>query len=63
MEIFRTLNKNIKDEDIDWLYGGAEFKITKKQIEALLNGQKLYGTINDEYAFTIELEKETLEIE
>lgn len=63
MKIFRILNKNIKHKDIDWLYGGAEFKITKKQIEALLNGQKLYGTINDEYAFTIELEKETLEIE
>lgn len=63
METFRILNKNIKDEDIDWLYGGGEFKITKKQIEALLNGQKLYGTVNEEYAFTIELEKETLEIE
>lgn len=50
------LDKNVKDEDIDWLYGGNEFIITKEEIEALLNGQKLYCTINCEYAFTIELE-------
>ena len=58
MKSFEILDKDIKDEDIDWLYGGEDFKITKEQIEALLNGQKLYGTINDEYAFTINLEKE-----
>ncbi len=58
MRGFEILDKDIKDEDINWLYGGGDFKITKEQIEALLNGQKLYGTINDEYAFTIELEKE-----
>lgn len=58
MKFFEILDKDIKDEDIDWLYGGGEFIITKEQIEALLNGQKLYGTVNDEYAFTIELEKE-----
>lgn len=58
MKDFEILDKDIKDEDIDWLYGGGEFIITKEQIEALLNGQKLYGTVNDEYAFTIELEKE-----
>lgn len=47
----------LKDgQKIDWVYGGGEFIITKEEIEALLNGQKLYGTINDEYAFTIELE-------
>ena len=63
MKMFRILKKNTKDKNIDWLYGGEEFKITKKQIKALLNGQKLYGTINGEYAFTIELEKETQEIE
>ena len=53
----KILDKNIKDEDIDWLYGGKEFIVTKEEIEALLNGQKLYGTINEEYAFTIELER------
>lgn len=58
MKDFEILDKDIKDEDIDWLYGGGEFEMTKEQIEALLNGQKLYGTVNDEYAFTIELEKE-----
>ncbi len=58
MKFFEILDKDIKDEDIDWLYGGGEFKITKEQIKVLLNGQKLYGTVNDEYAFTIELEKE-----
>ncbi len=60
MKVIEILDKDIKDEDIDWLYGGGEFIITKEQIEALLNGQKLYGTVNDEYAFTIELEKEVL---
>ena len=60
MKDFEILDKDIKDEDIDWLYGGEEFKITKEQIKALLNGQKLYGTVNDEYAFTIELKKEVL---
>ena len=58
MKNFEILDKDIKDKDVDWLYGGKKFKITKEQIKALLNGQKLYGTVNDEYAFTIELEKE-----
>ena len=58
MKKLKILKKNIKDEKIDWLYGGAEFKITKKQIKALLEGRKLYGTISDEYALTIELEKQ-----
>ncbi len=49
--------KILKDgQKIDWLYGGEEYKITKKEIEALLKGKKLYGTVNDEYAFTIKLE-------
>lgn len=49
--------KILKDgQEIDWLYGGGEYKITKKEIEALLKGKKLYGTVNDEYAFTIKLE-------
>lgn len=58
MKYFEILDKDTKDEDIDWLYGGGEFIVNKEDIEALLNGQKLYGTVNDEYAFTIELEKE-----
>ena len=55
---FEILDKDIKDEKINWLWGGQEYIITKEDIKALLNGQKIYGTINDEYAFTIELEKE-----
>ena len=31
---------------------------TKEDIEALLNGKKIYAICYDEYAFTIELEKE-----
>lgn len=58
MEDFEILDKDIKDEDIEWLWGGTEYIITKEDIEALLNGQKIYTTCNDEYAFTIELEKE-----
>jgi hypothetical protein len=59
MKDFKILDKNVKKEDIEWLYGGEEFKITNKQIKELLNGNKLYATINDEYAFTINLECET----
>lgn len=56
---FEILDKDIKDEEIDWLYwGGKKFKITKEDIEALLNGQKIYASVNNEYAFTIELKKE-----
>ena len=58
MKDFEILDKDIKDEDIEWLWGGTEYIITKEDIEALLNGQKIYTTCNDEYAFTIELEKE-----
>ena len=52
---FLILTEDTKEEDIDWLYGGHEFIITKEHIEALLSGKKIYNTINDEYAFTIEL--------
>lgn len=55
---FLILAKDTKEQEIDWLYGGKEYKITKKHIEALLEGKKIYNTINDEYAFTIELDKE-----
>ena len=55
---FEILDKDIKDEDIEWLWGGTKYIITKEDIEALLNGKKIYATCNDEYAFTIELEKE-----
>lgn len=56
-EEFEILDKNTNEEEINWLYGGKEYYITKEQIKALLNGNKLYATINEEYAFTIELEK------
>lgn len=55
MSDFEILEKNEKVSYEDMLYGFAEYTITKEDIEALLKGQKLYGTINDEYAFTIEL--------
>lgn len=52
---FEILDKDTKDEDISWLWGGTKYFISKETIEALLNGNKIYNTINDEYAFTIEL--------
>ena len=59
MNKFEILDKNVPREDINWLYSGEEYIITKEDIEALLKGNKLYGQINHEYAFTIELgEKE-----
>lgn len=54
-EIFKILEKDIGDDEIDWLYGGSAYYISNEQIEALKQGKKLYNTINDEYAFTIEL--------
>ena len=56
-EEFETLDKDTKEEDINWLYGGQQYYITKEQIEALLKGKKLYATINYEYAFTIEIKE------
>ena len=53
---FEILDKNIKDEEINWMWGGMKYKITKEDIEALLDGKRIYAVINDEYAFTIELE-------
>ena len=55
MKKFEILDKNVPKEDINWLYSGEEYIITKEDIEALLKGNKLYGQINHEYAFTIEL--------
>ena len=45
-----------KGEEVSSCYGLESFHITKKEIEALLAGKKLYSTVNcDEYAITIEL--------
>ena len=57
-EKFIILEKDISDDEIDWLYGGSTYYITNEQIEALRQGKKLYNTVNDEYAFTIELKEE-----
>ena len=46
MSDFETLEKNEEVSDEDMLYGFQEYTITKEDIEALLKGQKLYGTIN-----------------
>ena len=43
-------------EDFDKLYGWQNYILTKKEIQALLDGKTLYTDINDEYAITIELE-------
>lgn len=46
-----------KREKVDPCYGLDEFSINKEDIEALLNGKKLYTQVNDgEYAITIILE-------
>ena len=45
-----------KGEEVSPCYGLESFHITKKEIDALLAGKKLYSTVNcDEYAITIEL--------
>ena len=46
-----------KRKKVDPCYGLDEFSISKEDIEALLNGGKLYTQVNDgEYAVTIILE-------
>ena len=53
MSDFEIKNKNAK---VCPCYGLEEYKITKKDIAALLSGKKLYTTIQaDEYAITIEM--------
>ena len=37
------------------LYGSATYEITKKDLEALLNGKQLATDINDEYSIFIVL--------
>lgn len=55
MSDFEILEKDTKKENINWMWGGWEYTITKEDIEALLEGKKLYAIIGDEYAITIEL--------
>ena len=53
MSDFEIKNKNAK---VCPCYGLEEYRITKKDIAALLSGKKLYTTIQaDEYAITIEM--------
>lgn len=40
------------------LYGMEKYSITKEQIEALLEGKKLYSDISEEYAIEIMMESE-----
>lgn len=48
-----------KRKKVDPCYGLDEFRINKKDIEALLDGKKLYTQVQDgEYAITILLEDE-----
>lgn len=54
------LDKNVKDDEIDACYGWEEYIITQEEIQALLDGKRLYTTINcDEYAITIKMEEKT----
>lgn len=56
MSDFKIVRKKAK---VDPCYGLEAFYITKKEIDALLSGKKLYSTVNcDEYAITIEMEDE-----
>ena len=48
------------DEDVDPCYGLEKFEISKRDMLALLNGDKLYITVNEgEYAILISLEEVT----
>lgn len=45
-----------ENEDYDSLYGEYTYEISKKEIEELLKGKKLYIPVNDEYAVIIKIE-------
>lgn len=55
MSDFKRVRPN---EDVDPCYGLEEFEISKRDMLALLNGDKLYITVNaDEFAILISLEE------
>lgn len=43
------------DATVDYVYGGGDFEISISDIAELLKGNKLVGTVNDEYVITIKL--------
>jgi len=45
------------DANVDYLYGGDDFEISISDIAELLKGNKLVGTVNDEYVITIKLKE------
>lgn len=46
------------DANVDCVYGSGDFEISISDIAELLKGNKLVGTVNDEYVITIKLKKE-----
>lgn len=46
------------DADVDAIYGKVDFEITMSDIAELLKGNRLVGTVNDEYVITIKLQEE-----
>lgn len=52
-----TIHDNSEDNgrDLNYMYGADRYKITKRDIAALLEGKILYSDINGEYATIIKL--------
>jgi hypothetical protein len=46
------------DTDVDAVYGKVDFEITMSDIAELLKGNRLVGTVNNEYVITIKLQEE-----
>lgn len=46
------------DTDVDAIYGKDDFEITMSDIAELLKGNRLVGTVNDEYVIIIKLQEE-----
>lgn len=46
------------DTDVDAIYGKDDFEITMSDIAELLKGNRLVGTVNDEYVITFKLQEE-----
>lgn len=53
-----TIHNKSEEKELDTLWGMDRYKITKRDIEALLEGKFLHTTENGEYAAMIELIEE-----
>ena len=58
MKSFKIIDNTDEAKDKEgWLYGGAEYVISKEELDALLKGKCLSTEINAEYRIFVRLEE------